>query len=192
MKNSPKLYLTLALGIAGLVAAAPPEGWLLAGSKPANYETGTDQLNSYNSKPSAFMKAKADTDGFGTLMQSFSAEQYRGKRIRLSAFVKAEMVSRWAGLWMRIDGPMQGGSPQTLGFDNMQSRPIKGTLAWAKYDVVLDVPQAATGIAMGILQDGPGEVWLNSVAFAVVGNEVPVTGTLPVVPDGPRNLTLEK
>jgi hypothetical protein len=196
MKNKPNWYLTLALGIAalvpGVVSAAPPDGWILAGSKPANYETGTDQLNSYNSRPSAFMKAKTDGEGFGTLMQSFSAEQYRGKRVRLSGWVKSDMVSRWAGLWMRIDGPVQGGTPQILGFDNMQGRPIKGTLAWQKYEVVLDVPQTANGIAFGILQDGPGEVWLNSVEFAVVGTGVAVTGTTPTVLDGPRNLSLEK
>ena len=193
MKKTLGTLLALVLAVTSFALhASPPEGWILAGSKPANYETGTDSLNSFSSRPSAFLKAKADSEGFGTLMQSFSAVPYRAKRVRMSAWVKSEAVSRWAGLWMRIDGPLQGNAPQMLGFDNMQNRPIKNTSNWQRYDVVLDVPQAASGISFGILLDGPGEVWMNSVEFSSVGLEVPTTATAPLVPDGPRNLSLEK
>jgi hypothetical protein len=193
MKHTSRLLLMAALALACFaVSAAPPEGWYMAGSKPGNYDSGTDAVNSYNSKPSAFMKAKADGDGFGTLMQNFAATQYKGKRVRMSAWVKSEGVSRWAGLWMRIDGPAGANGPQQLGFDNMQNRAIKGTTYWQKYEVVLDVPEAAVGIFFGILQDGPGQVWMNSVEFSVVGKEVPTTSAARSTPDGPQNLTLEK
>lgn len=33
-----------------------------------------------------------------------------------------------AGLWMRVDSP----TPTPLAFDNMQARPIKGTLDWRR------------------------------------------------------------
>jgi hypothetical protein len=173
-----------------LATAAAPPGWLLAGNKPDNYETGVDRQAIYNKLPSAFLKAKADEEGFGTLMQQFSADQYRGKRLRLSAFVKSDNVARWAGLWMRIDGK----DPATghLGFDNMQDRGIKGTTAWQRYDVVLDVPENAAGIALGILLAGPGEVWLNNVKIEVVGNDVPVTGFPKSPAEGPRNLSFDQ
>jgi hypothetical protein len=58
--------------------------------------------------------------------------------------------------------------------------------------VVLDVPQGATGIALGILLDGPGQVWLNSVNVEVVGTDVPVTGHLANLPEGPRNLGFDQ
>jgi hypothetical protein len=53
----------------------------------------------------------------------------------------------WAGLWMRVDGQ----EPKMLAFDNMQGRPIQGTTAWKRYEVILDVDPQATAIAFGIL-----------------------------------------
>jgi hypothetical protein len=172
-----------------LAVAAAPDGWFLAGSRPANYETGVDQSTIYNGLPSSFLKAKADQDGFGTLMQSFSAAKYLGQRIRLSGYVKSDSVVRWAGLWARVDGP--GSPPKVLAFDNMQGRPVKGTTAWQRYDVVLDVPDTAVGVAIGILLDGPGEVWLNGASFDTVAKSTPVTAnqTGLAVPDNPRNLS---
>jgi hypothetical protein len=186
------VYRTLlaAAGIAAaalLATAAAPEGWYLAGSKPANYDTGVDRDTVFNAKPSAYLKAKADQEGFGTLMQDFSADQYVGKRVRLSAFVKSGNVTRWAGLWMRVDG-MPKAPP--LAFDNMQDRPIKGTTEWRRYEVVLDVPRGATGIFFGILLDGPGEVWLNSTNIEVVGTNVPVTGHARL--EAPQNLGFDR
>lgn len=174
--------------VCSIAHAAAPSGWFLAGSKPASYDSGIDPQSSYNSHPSAFLKSKeSEIQGFGTLMQSFRADHYIGKRVRFSAFVKSDDLKDWAGLWMRIDR-----QEQKLAFDNMQNRPIKGTTGWQKYDVVLDVPQNATGIFFGILLGGTGEVWMSNAKFEVVGNDVPTTenGTGPV-PDEPTNLNFE-
>ena len=167
---------------------AAPEGWLLAGSNPRNYDTGLDPQESYHGFPSAYLKAKQSAmEGFGTLMQEFSAGQYAGKRVRLRASVKAEEVGDWAGLWMRVD---KGST--VVSFDNMMDRPIKGTTKWQDYEVILDVPQGATGIAFGILLNKSGSVWLNSVKFESVGLDVPTTGKAPArLPDGPTNLNFE-
>ena len=170
-------------------AAAVPFGWLLAGSNPDNYETGVDPQASYHGSPSAYLKAKQSTvEGFGTLMQDFSAGQYAGKRVRLRASIKAEEVADWAGLWMRVD---KGSA--VLSFDNMVDRPIKGTTGWRNYEVVLDVPQDATGIAFGILLNESGSVWLNNVQFDGVGVDVPTTAKAPArLPEGPTNLNFER
>jgi hypothetical protein len=167
---------------------AVPEGWLLAGSNPRNYETGLDPQASYHGFPSAYLKAKQSAmEGFGTLMQEFSAGQYAGKRVRLRASVKAEEVADWAGLWMRVDK-----GSRAVSFDNMMDRPIKGTTTWQDYEVILDVPQDATDIAFGILLNKSGSVWLNSVKFESVGLDVPATGkALTQLPEGPTNLNFE-
>jgi hypothetical protein len=167
---------------------AAPEGWFLAGSNPGNYETGLDPQASYHGLPSAYLKAKQSAmEGFGTLMQEFSAYHYAGKRVRLSASVKADEVGGWAGMWMRVD---KGST--AVGFDNMMERPIKGTTTWQNYEVILDVPQDATGIAFGILLNKSGSVWLNSVKFESVGLDVPTTAKAPArLPEGPANLKFE-
>ena len=154
-----------------LLYADAPLGWYLAGSKPAEYESGVDKQVQYNAHPSAYLRSKAAvSEGFGTLMQDFRAEQYAGKRVRLTAFVRSEGVQKWAGLWMRVDK-----GRDSVAFDNMQNRPITGRNEWREYSVVLDVPQNATGIFFGVLLSGSGEVWVNSVKLEAVGPEVPIT-----------------
>ena len=171
--------------------AAAPDGWFLAGSKPANYDTGIDPSAANGGLPSAYIKARADQEGFGTLMQSFNATKYLGKRIRFSANIRSGDVARWAGLWVRVDGP--GTPPKSLAIDNMQQRPIKGTADWKRYEVVLDVSDAAVGISIGLLLDGPGEVWLNGAEFEIVSAAVPVTAPgVNTIPDSPRNLTFNR
>lgn len=186
--SKPVVGLVLLLTCSLAAQAAAPTGWFLAGTKPASYETGTDAQVAYNGHPSAYLKAKGPvSDGFGTLMQDFRADKYLGKRVRFSAFVKSDGIQSWAGLWMRVDK-----EKDSVAFDNMQDRAIKGTTGWQKYDVVLDVPQDATGIFFGVLLDGPGAVWLNSAKFEVVGADVPTTGGKGTkLPDGPTNLNFE-
>src|SRR6266581_7746265 len=104
--------------------------------------------------------AKPDPNGFGMVTQQFVGEEYLGKRLRMSGYVKAEGVEQWAGLWMQVDGP-----DKTLSFDNMQNRPIKGTRDWKKYEIVLDVPDNSVDIAFGIQLSGKGQVWLESPQF---------------------------
>jgi hypothetical protein len=53
-----------------------------------------------------------------------------------------------AGLWMRVDY-----YDVVLAFDNMQNRGVK-TKDWAKYEIVLFVPEEATSISYGTLLDG--------------------------------------
>jgi hypothetical protein len=169
------------------VQAAAPKGWFMAGSKPSLYESGVDAQAVLNGLPSAYMKSiQPVSEGFGTLMQNFDASQYVGQRVRFSAMVKSDSVEKWAGLWMRIDGDTK----KSLAFDNMGDRPIKGTTGWQRYDVVLDVPQTATGVFFGVLMEGTGEVWLNSTNFEVVGTGVPTTGVSSSA--GPTNLSFDK
>lgn len=170
------------LGDASLVRAQYgdlPPGWIRAGSQPQDYLMGTDPKGGRAGGRAGFIKARtSDVGGFGTLMQMFDAAEYRGKRLRFSASVKADGIAKWAGLWMRIDGTPSTGSrtPTMLGFDNMQSRPIKGSSDWKPYQVVLDVPEEAMAIAFGILLEGPGQAWMDDVKLEAVGSEVPVTG----------------
>jgi hypothetical protein len=176
----------IALAACALVAPANvPRGWLMAGSNPEAFVTGVDAEQTYQGHVSAFLKSKESTvHGFGTLMQSVNAEQYKGKRVRLSGVVKSQDVAGWAGLWMRAD---QG--KDAVAFDNMENRSIKGTAGWSRYDVVLDIPKDATGISFGILLDGAGEVWLSGTTFDVVGLDIPVTSPGErKVPDNPVNL----
>src|SRR5437868_11085811 len=102
------IFGAAAIGFWGMCSitlqAAAPKGWFVAGNRPTSYESGKDDLATHSGDPSAYLKAKQPTvEGFGTLMQSFRADHYWGKRVRFSAFLKTEGAQRWAGLWMRVD-----------------------------------------------------------------------------------------
>jgi hypothetical protein len=172
---------------------ALPAGWFRAGDRPADYEVGIDPAGGRNGGACGFIGGRGSQPaGYGTLMQAVAADEYRGRRLRFSAHVKASGVGGWAGLWMRVDGRAKSPSelPPVLGFDNMQGRPIKGTLDWKRYEIVLDVPPEADVIGFGIVLSGPGRAWVDGLQFEAVGADVARTDTV-VLPKQP-NLRFEE
>ena len=147
--------------------------WFIAGSNPSAYEIGIIKDTERKGNV-AFLKSKSKKvkKGFGTIMQSFDSEMYNGKKVKLSGHIKTVDVDNWVGMWMRVDGSAK----RALSFDNMQERPIKGTTAWKKYEIVLDVPVESAGIYYGVLLSGAGEVYLDNLSFEVVGSSVEKTG----------------
>src|SRR5262245_35752620 len=120
-------YAAHALGIVGLMTtmlsigvSSQTAGWFKAGDPPGDYAMGVDRNTAFTGNSSGYIKSdKPEPNGFGTYMQSFDATQYRDKRVRLSAYIKAENVEQWAGMWMRVDV-----GQKAVAFDNMQDRPI--------------------------------------------------------------------
>jgi hypothetical protein len=182
---------TLTFCVVATLAAEAPKGWFRAGSHPKEYEMVVDHSVTHGGMASACLKCSASrASGFGTLMQTFSADSFRGKRLRLSGYVRAKDVRDWAGLWMRVDGPKN----EVLAFDNMQQRAVKGTRDWRKYEIVLDVPERADQIAFGLLLTGKGQVWMDDLKFEAVGKDVHTTGCElnQRIPKAPKNLDFEE
>jgi hypothetical protein len=103
--------------------------------------------------------------------------------------VKSEDIKDWAGLWMRVDG----NKGKILAFDNMQDRPIEGTLDWHRVEVTLDIDENAQNLAFGILLVGKGTAWIDDLNFEVVDSSVPVTGEVKKPRGkGPSNLSFEE
>lgn len=150
-----------------------PKGWSITGVRMEEYMVSLDKQEVHLGKSSARIesKAKPKADGFVTLMQMCSADNYAGQRVRLTAFVKAQDVSGWAGLWMRVDRK----NGDMLKFDNMQDRPIHGTRDWNQYSVVLDVSESSHAIAFGILLSGEGKVWVDNFQLDIVDEKTPTT-----------------
>ena len=166
-----------------------PRGWSPYSDTPQNYEFGLDYGMAHSGSASGFIKSKvASPSGSGVLAQTISARQYAGGRVRLSGYVKADRVEGGAGLYLRVDGPQF----QMLAFDNMQNRPIQGSRDWQAYEVVLDVPENSADLAMGLLLEGAGEVWVDDVQLEVVGTDVTTTaGSSLPMPGQPQNVDFE-
>jgi hypothetical protein len=149
------------------------KNWTLGGSKKSLYKIGTSPATQRGGKV-AFIKSlnpKVENH-FGTIMQSFSAAYYLGKKLKLTVYIKTKDATGWVGLWMRVDGR----KTHALSFDNMRDRKIKGTTEWTKYEIVLDVPEKSTTISYGVLLSLGGEVWLDDLTLEEVSKATTSTG----------------
>jgi RNA polymerase sigma factor (sigma-70 family) len=179
--------------------AGLPKSYFGGSAKGDQYEVGLDRKERHGGKASGFVRMKdVDDTDFGTLAQVFKADSYRGKRVRLSAWLKTKDVAGRAALWMRVDS-----ADKTLTFDNMDGRAVKGDSRWTRYEVVLDVPEAAKHITFGLLVAGKGQAWVDDFQLeAVDAKKVKSTNLLkePIpqevpdveVPDKPGNLGFEE
>jgi RNA polymerase sigma factor (sigma-70 family) len=157
------------------VKVGHPKGWWGGSGNPNAYQVGVDREVSKSGKASAYVQMQgADAKAFGTLAQAFQAKDYLGKRVRLSAYLKTENATGGAGLWMRVDGP-----GCTLAFDNMEKRMVQGTTKdWKKVEIVLDVPEKASAITIGLMVTGNGKAWVDDFQLERVGKDVASTNML--------------
>ncbi len=145
--------------------------WSLIGSYVHEYGIGVDDTATSDGKRTAFIKSLVPRPaGYGTLMQTFKADAYRNKRLRLTAAVKTQDVSEWIGLWMRID---KSTPSKIYNPDTMRGCQIASTADWGQYEVVLDVPEDSSMVAFGLLLHGSSQAWLNDVRFEEVAASKP-------------------
>jgi hypothetical protein len=161
------------------------KGWFLSGSSPRSYEIGVVEDAGRKGKV-AFIKSNTSKikDDFGTIMQTFDAEMYKGKKVKLTGFIRSEEVKSWAAMWMRVDD-----AKGSVSFDNMQDRSIKGTTNWNKYEIVLSVPERSTTINYGVLLSETGQVWMDNLTFEIVGDAEEKTGKTKLT--APANANFE-
>lgn len=172
------------IGTLGLVAIlatmqlsfSPAKGWFASGTKPDSYDMGMDNSVFHNGKAAGTIKSiKKKIDGFGALLQNSKPDQYLGKRVKMSGYIKATNVDGWAGLWLRID---QKGDNRTLAYASMHKNKIQGSIDWQPFDVVLDVPAEAGSMIFGVMLAGTGQVWFDDIQFEEVSDQVPITGIM--------------
>jgi hypothetical protein len=159
---------TTVLALAAQPAPLPPS-WHMTGNNPDKFTAGVD--TSPEGRGAKFLRSKTnDPDAWAGLLQSVQAQRYLGQRVRFRARLRTEAMSKWAGLWMRVDSP----EGKSLVFYNTHDKPVKGTSGWQERSIVLDVPANAGAILFGAIGAGTGEVWMEPVAFETVGRNVPV------------------
>jgi len=169
-----------------------PLGWIVASrTNLANYRLGLDPTERsaalIESRPGREDSIDLRGGETAVLMQSVDADDYRGKRLRLSASLKTEAVDL-ATIWMRVDRA----PGQVLRFDNMVNRPrdgaLRGTNDWTDRCVVLDVPEDATSLHFGFFLEGLGRCWARGFALAPVGPDIDPTSIYGTRPPRPTNL----
>lgn len=167
------------------------KGWSLSGSNPELFGLVVDTTVYHTGTQSGLLYAKneANERQFATMMQGFQARSYKGKRLKLSCFLKTENVGK-CGAWFQIDN--SSGDP--IQFDNMDNRSIRGTTDWNQYALILDVLEDSTYIQFGVLLKGRGKVWADGFRFEEVSKKTSLTNILSEenLPAQPMNLDFSK
>ena len=147
----------------------PPLSWKLDATSAEQFECGAVS----NAPGSFYVRAKVfPATGFGNLAQTVDPQIFLGKRIKLSANVRTEDVSK-AQLWLRLDDK----KPGVMTADNMINRPIVGTSDWNRYECILDVPKSTSLISAGIILTKSGSAWIKDAYIEEVGMNVQTTET---------------
>jgi bifunctional DNase/RNase len=177
-------------------------GWMIFGYpiNPKSYELHFDSNSTYSGKSSLVLtlaSAELSTpekfigDRMISLVhEGFLATSYRGQRLRITTYVKAENVKR-ANFHLTIVGPtLEPDSVRIVQhMTSTQQHPVEGTSDWTQHDLVIDVPTNANSIQLSFSMEGHGTVWLDNIHVAVVDKSIPLTGTRIIPPPRePQNL----
>jgi hypothetical protein len=172
------------LALSATAFAAPSiKGWVMEGA--GDYELGLDQKVVHGGRASAHLKAIVPQPREAALLQLISADAYRGRRVRISGWIKSEGV-QMAAVGARVE-TIDGGHMLAYGRDE-----VVGSHGWTRREVVLDVDPQAQRIALGAGVWGLGEIWVDDFSLEVVDRSVPTTDKLPRWPDAPSNLGFEE
>jgi hypothetical protein len=94
----------------------------------------------------------------GTLMQSFSAAAWRGKTVRVSAWMRLEpaSVNDYGQIWIGVDRT-----------PNVAAQPLRSE-TWTQNEIRIRIPADASFIKFGVSSVGKGKVWVDDVSFETV------------------------
>ena len=146
---------------------APQGWWTVQHAGPVSYTFTLDTTKPRSGERSLKLE-NVGPEPFGTIFQPVDATPYRGKKVRLAAWIRSEGVAgnRYgAGAGLHLQA-MKGSYPVVQ--ETVRKDAIKGTTDWTRYEVAVDVPVEADRIELGLNLFGPGTVWLDDVALDVM------------------------
>lgn len=177
------LAATLAAGAWAADAAnvQPPKGWSFF--NPSNaYDVGPYRDDAGGKEWVAIQprdkKPFVPNSGrFGILYQSFDAQRYRDKRVRLSVEVAYEEIDLYGTVWIRSDRSERDSTwyntdKEALTFGRED---LYGSGDGQRIAVVVNIPKRARVVTMGFALYGNGSLRVREPRFETVGKEVPVT-----------------
>jgi len=113
---------------------------------------------------------RPDPSGAG-LCQHLAANDYRGRRIRLTLHLRTLDAVPGAHLLFRAEGA----DGQLLAFYNMEGRWASGTTGWNAYELVIDVPERSSVLLIAASLVYTGTVWVDDASIEIVDRSVPLT-----------------
>jgi hypothetical protein len=144
-------------------------GWSFNSFHRSDYKISIDNRISQHGQKSALIESDSSTRReFSTLLQSFIKKEFKGKRIKMTGFIKSQGVNDTATMWLRVD---DCDKIMSTDFDNMMERPIVGTKDWTKCEIIFDVAEKCV-VFYGFIIIGTGKFWIDNVSFEIVDSSV--------------------
>ena len=150
-------------------APAPgPAGWSHAGANPDRYTIGVDSQVAHGGRRSAFLESHTGVTAtmWSTIPQTIDAAPFLGRRLRISAFVRARAPASCEA-FVRVDGQHEA-KPATLRFTSTEQKRQRCGADWSEFSLVVDVPEGSEKVVYGFGIKGRGRVWIDDVGVMVV------------------------
>lgn len=142
--------------------------WVIGGSSSNSYEIGVDNNSFYSVAPSFYIKSTSENiknDVNGTLTQRLKPDKYKGKRIKISAYVKSEYPEKIGNTsYFYISGHSDEDAVKT----------IYNTKDWQQLAFVVDIPETAKYFDYGVSLWGTGQIWIDDLKIKIVDKSVPL------------------
>jgi C-terminal processing protease CtpA/Prc len=104
--------------------------------------------------------------GGGSVLQQIRADRFRGKRVRVSAYVRTRNVRGLGG----TIAVAVAGEGRVVAQSRLDQAPLTGSRNWQLLTAVVDVPGLAVGLNITGTLEGAGTTWFDNFRIEVIGN----------------------
>lgn len=162
-------YQPYNLSFENAVVGAMPSRWSLpVEAKEKGYYAEATVTNPYDGKYCMSITRGLDSSGTenvsGTAVQSFDASQYIGKKIRFSAYIRAEIEGKGHAGFYISERTFQNQYPF---INTNEENPIVFN-TWEKYTVEHTVSDEAFSINIGLFLQGSGKAWIDAITVEII------------------------
>jgi len=138
-------------------------GWVLSGTEPERYSLEAVPREDASGR-CAVLSSSSSQGGSGNIKQAIAAADVRGTTVRLSASLRTSGVEEWAGLWL-----VALSSSGMLAMNTMSDSPVRGDHPWTDVEILLEIPESAKTLMLGLSLYGRGTVWIDDVVLEAAG-----------------------
>lgn len=142
------------------------------------YLLDADDTTAVQGKYSMRLRSTNTTGTLGSTGTLLSAAELRGKRVKISGWIKTADIAApgYADLWFYVEGT--GG--RQLSYDSLMPLGLRGSLDWKRYEYERVVGPDAQRVILGMNLIRQGTAWFDDLRVEVDG--VPLTqGPAPVI-----------
>lgn len=153
-----------------------PDKWHIMSPNAKQYQVLIDKHDGHSCNSSIFIASVDTASSPNSAGVGYSIPaKYAGKEITVKAWMKTADMKGCLALMLAIydaDG-------NTVQFENLQKKKLKGSNDWKQYSVTLPLPAQAQLIHFGPILVGKGKLWTDDVELFVDGTPIQNTRLKP-------------